>query len=61
MEGRVEGKLGSEVVGLREGNIQEALREMKIVTDQYLTQRLLGSEEPAKPKQEADDSDQEES
>lgn len=61
MEGRVEGRFGGEVVGATEGNIQEGLKEMKALTDQYLTKRLSGTEEAAKPKLDADDSDPEES
>jgi hypothetical protein len=61
MEGRVEGRFGGEVVGVIEGNIQEGLKEMKVLTDQYLTKRLSGTEEAAKPKLDADDSDPEES
>jgi hypothetical protein len=34
---------------------------MKVLTDQYLTKRLSGTEEAAKPKLDADDSDPEES
>ena len=57
----MEGRFGGEVVGVMEGNIQEGLREMKVLTDQYLTKRLSGTEETTKPKLDADDSDPEES
>lgn len=59
MEGRVEGRLGSEVVGVKEGNLQAGLMELKALTDQYLTARLSGPEDTAKPK--VEDAEAEES
>lgn len=51
MEGRVEGRLGEERVAVLEGGLQEGLREMKRLTDEFLTRKLTGSAEaePAKP------------
>jgi len=61
MEGRVEGRFGGEVVGVNEGNLQAGLRELKALTDQYLTARLSGPEEATKPKVEVEDAEAEES
>lgn len=61
MEGRVEGRFGGEVVGVNEGNLQAGLRELKALTDQYLTARLSGPEETTKPKVEVEDAEAEES